>query len=67
MISLFGALKKDGVFGDCSFNMITKLIIPLFDFKYAESTVCKMMKLYDKYSDHYIDIQAFINKIKNII
>lgn len=65
MISLFAGLKQNGLFGDYSYKKIAEFINPFFIFKYAASTVCKNMKLFDKYSDYYTEIQEFIKTLKN--
>lgn len=64
MISLFAGMKKNNLFGNYSYKAISELINPLFDFKYASSTVCKKMKQFDKYSNHYAEIQDFITMLK---
>ncbi|RHR91223.1 hypothetical protein DWW23_26130 [Parabacteroides sp. AF14-59] len=65
MTALFAGLKQNGLFGGYSYKKITEFINPFFKFKYAASTVCKNMKLFDKYSDYYAEIQEFITIIKN--
>ena len=65
MTALFAGLKQNGLFGGYSYKKITEFINPFFKFKYAASTVCKNMKLFDKYSDYYTEIQEFIKTSKN--
>ena len=65
MTALFAGLKQNGLFGGYSYKKTTEFINPFFKFKYAASTVCKNMKLFDKYSDYYTEIQEFITIIKN--
>ena len=65
MTALFAGLKQNGLFGGYSYKKITEFINPFFKFKYAASTVCKNMKLFDKHSDYYTEIQEFITIIKN--
>lgn len=64
MIALFAALKQNGLLGGYSYKKVAEFINPFFKFKYASSTVRKNMILFDKYSDYYTEIQAFITKIK---
>ena len=65
MIALFAGLKQNGLLGGYSYKKIAEFINPFFKFKYASSTVCKDMKLFDKYSDYYTEIQDLIKTIKN--
>ena len=58
MIALFAGMKQNGLFGGYSYKKIA-------EFKYAASTICKNMKLFDKYSDYYTEIQEFITRLKN--
>lgn len=62
MIALFAALKQNGLLGGYSYKKVAEFINPFFKFKYAASTVCKDMKLFDKYSDYYTEIQEFITE-----
>ena len=48
MIALFAALKQNGLLGGYSYKKVAEFINPFFKFKYAASTVCKDMKLFDK-------------------
>ena len=65
MIALFAGLKQNGLLGGYSYKKIAEFINPFFKFKYASSTVCKNMKLFDKYSDYYTEIETRIETIKN--
>ena len=65
MIALFAGLKQNGLLGGYSYKKIAEFIYPFFKFKYASSTVCKNMKLFDKYSDYHTEIQELTKTIKN--
>ena len=65
MIALFAGLKQNGLLGGYSYKKIAEFINPFFKFKYASRKKKKNMKLFDKYSDYYTEIQDLIKTIKN--